>query len=73
VSYLAVAALAAVHAITVSSELPAPTLQRGEAHAQQQRQLTGSCTVGHTLIEDLQGLLAVVGRRQSSPSSPQMA
>jgi hypothetical protein len=34
VSHVAVAALAAIDAITVTSELAAPALQRGEPHAQ---------------------------------------
>ncbi len=69
----AVAALAAIDAITVTSKLPPPALQRGEPHAQQQRQLTGAGTIGDALIQDLQGLPASVRRRQSSPSSPQKA
>jgi hypothetical protein len=62
-----------VDAITVTSKLTAPALQRRKPHAEQQGQLTGSATIGHALIEDLQGLPAVVRRRQSSPSSPQKA
>jgi hypothetical protein len=49
---MAGAALAPVHAITVSSELAPPVLQRGEAYAQQQGQLIGSGTICHSLIED---------------------
>jgi hypothetical protein len=33
----------------------------------------GTATVSDALIEDLQSLLAIVRRRQSSPSSPQKA
>ena len=69
VSDMAVAAFAAIDAITVTSELAAPALQRGEPHAQQQRQLMGSGTVSNALIQDLQSLLAINRRRQSSPSS----
>ena len=42
-------------------------------HAEQQGQLTGSGTIGHALIKDVEGLPAIVRRRQSSPSSPQKA
>ena len=70
---MTVAALTSVHAITVRSKLPAPALQRRQAHAEQQGQLTGPGTMSHALIEDLQGLPAIARRRQSSPSSPQKA
>ena len=50
---LAMAAFAAIHAITVTSELAAPALQRGKPHALQQRQLMGSGTVRDALIKDL--------------------
>ena len=52
--HLAVAAFAAVDAITVTSELPAPALQHGEAHAQQPSQFAGPGTISHALIKDLQ-------------------
>jgi hypothetical protein len=48
-------------------------LQRGEPGAQKHSQLMGTSPISHALIKDLQSLLAVVGRRQSSPSSPQKA
>ena len=73
VCHVAVAALAPVDAITVTNKLTAPTLQRGEPHAEQQGQFTRSGTIGHALVEDLQGLPAIVRRGQSSPSSPQKA
>jgi hypothetical protein len=73
VRHVAVAALATVNAITVASKLTAPALQRRQAHAQKQRQLTGSGTIGHALVKDVQGLPAIVRRGQSSPSSPQKA
>ena len=73
VSDVAVAALATVDAITVTSKLSAPALQRRQAHAQKQGQLTGPGTIGDALLKDLQGLPAIVRRRQSSPSSPQKA
>jgi Cys-tRNA synthase (O-phospho-L-seryl-tRNA:Cys-tRNA synthase) len=73
VSHLPAAALTPVDAITVSRELTALALQGRQAHAQKQRQLTGSGTIGHALIKDVQVLPAVVRRRQSSPSSPQKA
>ena len=73
VSDLAVAALAAIDAITVTRELTAPALQRGEPYPKQQGQLTGPGTIGDALVEDAQGLPAVARRRQSSPSSPQKA
>ena len=73
VSHMAAAALAPVDAITVTGKQTAPALQRGEPHAEQQGQLTGPRTLGDALIEDLQGLPAIVRRRQSSPSSPQKA
>jgi hypothetical protein len=50
---MAVAAFAAIDAITVTSELPAPALQRGQPHAQQQRQLMGPGSISDALIEDL--------------------
>jgi len=58
---MAVAAPVAVHTFPITHKLSAPTLQRGQPHAQQQGQLTGSGTMGHALIEDLQGLPAIVG------------
>jgi hypothetical protein len=73
VSHVPAAALATVDAITVTSKLTAPALQRGEPHTKQQGQFTRSRTIGHALVEDLQGLPAIVRRRQSSPSSPQKA
>jgi hypothetical protein len=73
VCHVPAAALTSVDAITVTRELTAPTLQRGEPNAEQQGQLTGPGTIGHALIENLQGLPAIVRRRQSSPSSPQKA
>jgi hypothetical protein len=68
-----VAALAPVHTITGTSKLPAPALQRGEPDAQKHSHLMGTSPISHALIKDLQSLLAVVGRGQSSPSSPQKA
>lgn len=68
---MAVAALAPVYAVVISDELASPALQRGEANAHEQSQLTG--TIGNTLVENLQGLPAVARARQSSPSSPQKA
>jgi hypothetical protein len=53
VSHMAVAAFAAIDAITVTGELAAPALQRGQTHSQQQRQLMGSGTVSDALIKDL--------------------
>ena len=73
VCHVAAAALAAVDSISVTNKLTAPALQRGEPHTEQQGQSTGSRTIGHALVEDLQGLPAIVRRRQSSPSSPQKA
>ena len=70
---LAVAALTAVNAITVTSELAPPPLQRRQPHAQQQGQLTGPGTIRNALVEDFQSLLAIDRRGQSSPSSPQKA
>ncbi len=72
-SDLAVAAFAAIDPLTVTSELAAPALQRGEPHAQQQSQFAVTGTVSDAFIQDLQGLLAIVIRRQSSPSYPQKA
>jgi hypothetical protein len=73
VSHVSVAALSTVDAITVTSKLTAPALQRGEPYAEQQGQFTSPGTIGHALVEDFQGLTAIVRRRQSSPSSPQKA
>jgi len=58
---------------TVTSKLPAPSLQRGEADAQKHGQLMGTSPISHAFIQDLQSLLAVVRRGQSSPSSTQKA
>ena len=52
------AALATGKAITDTSKLPAPALQRGEPQAEQHGQLSGLVTISHALIEDLQGLPA---------------
>ena len=62
-----------VNTTTVTRKLPAPSLQRGEADAQKHSQLMGTSPISHALIQDLQSLLAVVRRGQSSPSSPQKA
>jgi hypothetical protein len=70
---MAVAALAPVHTITGTSKLPAPAWQRGEPDAQKHSQLMGTSPISHSLIKDLQSLLAVDRRGQSSPSSPQKA
>ena len=72
-NHMAVAALAAVNAITGTSELATPAPQRRKPHTQQQDQLMGTCTIGHTLIQDLHSLLAIDRRGQSSPFSPQKA
>jgi hypothetical protein len=61
VSHVPAAALTPVDAITVTRELTAPALQRRQAHAQKQRKLTGSGTICHALIKDVQGLPAIVG------------
>jgi len=61
VCHVAVAALATVDAVGVTSKLTAPTLQRDEPHAEQQGQFTRSGTIVHPLVEDLQGLPAIVG------------
>jgi hypothetical protein len=50
---MAVAALAPVYAVVISDELASPALQRGEANAQEQSQLTGTGTIGNTLVENL--------------------
>ena len=60
VSHVAAAALATVDAITVTSKLTAPALQRGEPHTEQQGQFTGLGTIGSALVEDLQCLPAIV-------------
>jgi hypothetical protein len=52
-------------------ELPPPALQRGEPHAQQRRHRSGPCTSRDGLIEDLQGLAAILRWGQSTSSSPQ--
>jgi hypothetical protein len=70
---VAVAALTPIDAITVTIKLTPPALQRRQPNAEHQGQLTGSRTIGHALIKDVQGLPAIVRRRQSSPSSPQKA
>ena len=66
-------AFAAVHTAAFTGKLAPPALQRGEANTQQQGQLSGTSTSGNTLIDDLQSLLAVFGRGQSSASCPQKA
>jgi hypothetical protein len=60
VSHVEVAALATVDAITVTSKLTAPALQRGEPHTEQQGQFTGLGTTGPALIVDLVRLPAIV-------------
>jgi len=61
------------NAITVTSKLTVPALQRGESHAEQQDQFTGPGTIGHAPVEDLQCLPVMVRRRQASPYTPQKA
>ena len=68
---MAVAAFALVDAITVTSELPAPTLQRGEPYPQQTSDCSGSCTGGYRGLKDLQGFAAIGCCGQSPASSPQ--
>jgi hypothetical protein len=68
VCHMALTALAAIHNVPSTGKLAAPALQRGEANAQQQGQLSGTSTSGNTLIHELQSLLAVFGRGQSSAS-----
>jgi hypothetical protein len=69
--HMALAALAAVHTVHITGELPAPALQRGEANAQQGGHFSGPSTGCHGGIKNLQGLAAILGGGQSSPSSPQ--
>jgi hypothetical protein len=71
VRHMAVAALTPVHTAIVSSELPAPTLQRGEPYPQQTSDCSGSCTGGHRGLKDLQGFAAIGCCGQSPASSPQ--
>jgi len=58
---MAVTAPAAVTAVPITGEMPAPALQRGHTYAQQQGQLTPAGTIGHAFIEDLQCLLQSPG------------
>jgi hypothetical protein len=67
----AMAAFTAIQAVPITRELPPPALQGGEPHAQQHRHLSGPCTSRDGLIEDLQGLAAILRRGQSPSSSPQ--
>ena len=71
VGHVAVADFATVDAITDTSELPAPVLHDGETHAHQPGQFAGPGTISHAFITDLKSLVSVVGRGQSSTSSPQ--
>jgi hypothetical protein len=73
VGHRAVAFFAAVVAITVTSELPAPALQRGMPQARPPGHQAGRGTIFHSLIKDLQILLAVVRPSQSSLRSAQRA
>ena len=66
---MALTAFPPVNTTTVTSKLPAPSLQRGEADAQKHSQLMGTSPISHALIQVLQSLLAVVRRGQSSRSS----
>lgn len=68
---MAVAAFTAINAGPISRELPPPTLQRGQTHAQQCGHLLGPCAGCYGGIKNLQGLAAILGGGQSSPSSPQ--
>jgi len=67
----AVAAFTAIQAVPITRELPPPALQGGEPHAQHRRHLSGRCTSRNGLIEDLQGLAAILRCGQSTSSSPQ--
>jgi len=71
VRHQAVAAFAAIQSVPITRELPSPTLQRGQPNAQQSGHFSGPCAGCHGSIEDLQGPWAILGRSQSSPSSPQ--
>jgi hypothetical protein len=71
VRHQAVAAFTAIQAVPITRELPPPALQRGEPHAQQRRHRSGPCTSRDGLIEDLQGLAAILRCGQSTSSSPQ--
>lgn len=71
VGHVAVAVFKAVDAIIFTSELTPPLLQRPDAYVEQPCQIAGPSTICHSLVKYLQGLLAVVRRGQSSPSSSQ--
>ena len=60
-----------VHTAAVTSELAAPTLQRGEPYPQQTSDCSDSCTGSHRGLKDLQGFAAIDGCGQSPASSPQ--
>jgi hypothetical protein len=59
VSHVAVAALATVDAIAVTSKLTAPTLQRGEPYPQQTRDCGSPCTGCCSSLKNLQGFAAI--------------
>jgi hypothetical protein len=71
VRHQAMAAFTAVQAVPITRKLQPPTLQRGQSHAQQSGHLSDPCTGRPGDIEDLQGLVAILGRSQSPSSSPQ--
>lgn len=59
---VAVAALMSVDAVTVTIKLTAKALQRRPTHTEYQGRFTGSRTIGHALVEDLQILPGIIRR-----------
>lgn len=68
---MAVGAFALGDAITVTSELPTPTLQSAQLHAQMQRQLPGTKSCGHSLIQDCRAVLGSSAEVNHPRSLPQ--
>jgi len=73
VRHVALAALAAVHTVPITSEFPTPALQGGEPNAQQSDHFSGPSTGRHSSIEALKSLAAILRFGQPPSSSPQLA
>jgi len=70
---MAMTTFASIDSASITLELPAPALQRGEAHAQQTSEFASPGTGRYGGIQDLQRPAAINRSGQSSSASPQKA
>jgi hypothetical protein len=70
---MAMTTFASIDSASITLELPAPALQRGEAHAQKTSDFASPGTGRYGGIQDLQRPAAINRSGQSSSASPQKA